>query len=211
MKAKARKLAARIVVPAHDDARTRARSLAFLPVAAAAIAGMIALAHSAPGRGDAPAAAEHAINEGAAPIFVKKIPSGYRDWKLISVAHEAGELDDLRAILGNDKAIKAYRDGKLPFPEGTIIARIAWGYEPSTENNEIFKKFGGSDQSFVAGAPKNGVQFMVKDSKKYAATGGWGYAEFDDGKPADDKVLEACFPCHQAIKERDYVFTHYSP
>lgn len=50
----------------------------------------------------------------AAPIFGIKIPPGYRDWKLISVAHEEGKLNDLRAILGNDVAIKAYREGKLP-------------------------------------------------------------------------------------------------
>jgi hypothetical protein len=52
---------------------------------------------------------------------------------------------------------------------------------------------------------------MVKDSKKYAATGGWGYAQFDDGKPVDDELLKTCFPCHEAVKNRDYVFSHYSP
>ena len=46
------------------------------------------------------------------------------------MAHEEGNLNDIRAILGNDKAIKAYREGKLPFPDGTIIARIAWSYDP---------------------------------------------------------------------------------
>src|SRR5499427_6465203 len=63
----------------------------------------------------------------AAPIFVKEIPPGYRDWKVVSVAHEAGELNDIRAILGNDIAIKAYREGKQTFPEGAIVGRIAWG------------------------------------------------------------------------------------
>src|SRR5580704_4000073 len=67
----------------------------------------------------------------AAPIFGIQIPTGYRDWKLISVAHEEGSLNDLRAVLGNDVAIKAYREGKLPFPDGAIIARLAWGYVPS--------------------------------------------------------------------------------
>jgi hypothetical protein len=53
---------------------------------------------------------------------------------------------------------------------------------------------------------------MVKDSKKYPATGGWGYAQFDkDGKSADEAPLKTCFPCHQAIKDRDFVFTRYSP
>src|SRR5688572_90689 len=71
----------------------------------------------------------------SAPVFVKEIPPGYRDWKLISVAREEGDLDDIRAILGNDIAIKAYREGTLPFPEGTIIARLAWSFDASEENN----------------------------------------------------------------------------
>jgi hypothetical protein len=147
-------------------------------------------------------------NREGSPIFVTEIPPGYRDWRLISVAHEEGDLDDIRAILGNDTAIKAYREGTLPFPEGTIIARVAWSYVPSEENNKTF----GRAQSFVAGPPTNGVQFMVKDSKKYAATGGWGYAHFDEKnrKPAGEAVLQSCFPCHQAIKSRDFIFTRYS-
>jgi hypothetical protein len=142
----------------------------------------------------------------AAPISGLKIPAGYRDWRLISVAREEGTLDDVRAVLGNDIAIETYREGKLPFPEGTVIARLAWGYVPSEENNKVF----GRVQSFVAGPPKNGVQFMVKDSRKYASTGGWGFAHFNDGKPADEAVHHTCFPCHQAANARDFVFTHYA-
>jgi hypothetical protein len=147
------------------------------------------------------------------PIFVTEIPPGYRDWKLISVAHEEGNLTDIRAILGNDIAIKAYRQGTLPLPEGTIIARIAWRYDVSEENNKAFAPFlkQGFQKSFVAGPPTNGVQFMIKDSKKYAATGGWGYGHFDNGKPAGAAMLKSCFPCHQAIKDRDFVFTRYAP
>jgi hypothetical protein len=139
-------------------------------------------------------------------IFVTKIPDGYRDWRLISVAHEEGNLNDIRAILGNDIAINAYREGRLPFPDGAIIARVAWSYVPSEENNKVFGRF----QSFVAGPPTNGVQFMIKDSTKYASTGGWGFGHFDDGKSADEAVLNTCFACHQAIKSRDLVFTRYS-
>ena len=142
-----------------------------------------------------------------APIFDGTIPPGYRDWKLISVAREEGELDDVRAILGNDIAVAAYREGRLPFPDGSIIARIAWSYEASAENNKTF----GRHQSFVAGSPKNGLQFMVKDARKYAATGGWAFAHFDDGKPADAQQLISCFTCHKAIKDRDLVFTRYAP
>jgi hypothetical protein len=153
------------------------------------------------------ASASEQTDEEAAPIFGIKIPSGYRDWKLISVAHEEGDLNDFRAILGNDVAIKAYREGTLPFPDGTIIARLAWSYLPSEENNKVF----GRPQSFVAGPPKNGVQFMVKDSRKYASTGGWGFAQFNDGKPANEAVLKTCFACHQPVKDRDFVFTRYAP
>jgi hypothetical protein len=152
-------------------------------------------------------ASEQAGGE-TAPIFVTKIPNGYRDWKLVSVAHEAGNLNDIRAILANDVGIKAYREGKLPFPEGRIIARIAWSYVASEENNKVF----GREQSFVAGPPTaSHLQFMVKDSKKYAATGGWGFGQFDkDGKPVDAAELKPCYPCHQPVKDRDYVFTRYS-
>ena len=143
----------------------------------------------------------------SSPILVIEIPPGYRDWRLISVAHEEGNFNDIRAILGNDIAIQAYREEKLPFPEGAIIARLAWSYVSSEENNKVF----GRPQSFVAGHPTNGVQFMVKDSKKYATAGGWGFAHFNEGKPADNAFMQSCFPCHQAITSRDLVFTRYSP
>ena len=143
----------------------------------------------------------------AAPLFGIKLPRGYRDWKLISVAHEEGSLNDLRAILGNDIAIKAFREGKRPLPDGAIVARLAWRYESSEENNKTF----GRSQSFVAGAPVNGLQFMVKNSRRYASTGGWGFAQFDDGMPADEAKHRTCFPCHEPAKARDFVFTRYAP
>jgi cytochrome P460 len=134
----------------------------------------------------------------ATSIFVKEIPPGYRDWKVVSVAHEAGDLNDIRAILGNDIAIKAYREGKLPFPEGAIIGRIAWSYVSSEENNKTF----GHDQSFVAGSPTDAyLQFMVKDSKKYVATGGWGYSSFGkDGKSTAVADMQSCFPATRRSK-----------
>src|SRR5437879_3855073 len=88
----------------------------------------------------------------SSPIFGVKIPAGYREWRLISVAHEEGDLNDLRAILGNDVAIKAYREGKLPFPDGTMIARLAWSCDPMEESSKAF----GRPQSWVAGPPKKG-------------------------------------------------------
>jgi hypothetical protein len=165
------------------------RWMCFSIVALAAVAGAVATR-----------AADDAIS-------ALEVPPGYRDWRLISVAHEEGDLNDLRAILGNDIAIAAYREGKLPFPDGAIIARLAWRYEPSAENNAAF----GRVQSYVAGEPVNGLQFMIKDSQKYAATGGWGFVQFDDGKPAADTVQSRCFPCHQPAEARDFVFTRYAP
>jgi Cytochrome P460 len=141
------------------------------------------------------AASGQSDGEGA-PIFGGKIPAGYRDWTLISVAHEARSLGDLRAILGNEVAIKAYREGKLPFPDGTIIARLAWSYVPSEENNKAFGHF----QSFVAGPPKEGVQFMVKDSRKYTSTNGWGFAQFNDGKLAGEAALKGGSPRHEPAR-----------
>jgi hypothetical protein len=168
------------------------RGFAYFLVAVVALAGV-------------PIQIGHASEE-ASPIFGIKLPPGYRDWRVISVAHEAGSNNDLRVVLGNDIAIKAFREGKLPYPNGTVIVRLAWRYVPSAENNKIF----GHAQSFVAGSPIN-IQFDVKDSRKYPSTGGWGFAQFKDGKPADAAVQATCFPCHALTKNSDFVFTHYAP
>lgn len=166
-----------------------------LHVPVAVLAGMAACAAPAFGQ-----------SRDAAPIFGVELPAGYRTWQLISVAREEGTLDDLRAILGNDVAIRAAREGKLPYPDGTIIARLAWSHDPLAESEKAF----GRPQSFVAGRPKNGVQFMVKDSRRYAATGGWGFAQFDDGKPAGEAAHNACFSCHAIVEARDFVFNRYA-
>src|SRR5277367_224724 len=171
------------------------KGFAHLLVVVVAMTGVVGYMAHAYGRSDGE----------ADPIFGIKIPSGYRDWRLISVAHEEGNLNDLRALLGNDVAIKAYREATLPFPDGTIIARLAWSYVPSEVNNKAF----GRSQSFVAGSATN-VQFMVKDSKKYAATGGRGFAQFKDGKLDLEAKLNTCFPCHVPVKARDFVFTRYA-
>ena len=173
------------------------RRIALTLGAVAAFAGVVAYMAPASGQADGE----------AAPIFGVKIPPGYRDWQLITVAREEGNLNDLRAILGNDVAIKASREGKLPYPDGTIIARLAWSYDPLEESEKAFGRL----QSFVAGRPKNGLQFMVKDSRKYPSTGGWGFAQFDDGKPASEAVQNTCFPCHEVAKARDFVFNRYAP
>src|ERR1700733_7371766 len=172
------------------------KGITLLLVAVVILAGIVAF--TAP-------ASLHA-DDSAAPIFVTKIPPGYRDWRLVSVSHEAGNLNSIGAVLGNDVAIKAYREGKLPYPDGTIIAALHYGHVPSAENNKVF----GQAQSFVPGPPTN-IQFMVKDSTKYAATGGWGFGHFANGKPGDAAFMKSCFPCHEKTKATDLVFTHYVP
>jgi hypothetical protein len=151
----------------------------------------------------------------ASPIYGITIPAGYRDWHLISVRQltgAEGKLKQLRAQLGNDLAITTFREGKLPFPDGAIIAALHWNEVSSDADNQVLANgFPGAGlEAFFAGSAVN-VQFMVKDSKKYAASGGWGYADFTNGKPGDEALHKTCFPCHQPAKDRDYVFTHYAP
>jgi hypothetical protein len=122
------------------------RRIVFGRVAVAALAGVVACALQASGQTDGE----------AVPIFGIKIPPGYREWGLISVAHEEGKLNDLRAILGNDVAIKAARKGTLPYPDGSIVARLAWNYDPLAESEKAF----GSPQSFVAGPPMPALPAM---------------------------------------------------
>jgi Cytochrome P460 len=147
----------------------------------------------------------------ASPIYGVTIPAGYRDWKMIAVDQLViGKLDQLRAQLGNDIAIKAFKEGKVPFPDGTIIAALHWNRVPSEDNNKVLiGPFPGA-QSFVVESAVN-VQFMVKNSRKYAATDGWGFADFKDGKPGDEALHKTCFPCHQPAKAHDFVFAHYAP
>ena len=136
----------------------------------------------------------------SSPIFGVKIPTGYRQWELVAVSQEEG-LGELRGILGNVPSMKAYRDGTLPFPDGATLAKLAWKRVPSSEFNG----------AFVPGAPTT-LQIMVKDSKKYASTGGWGFGRFVDGKPVDEAQHKTCFPCHQAnAKGHDFVFTRFAP
>jgi hypothetical protein len=177
------------------------KKIAFLFVAAGMLAGIVAVTTRASGHAD----------EEASPIYGVKIPPGYRDWKLIALDHLllAGKSDQLRAQLGNDIAIEAYQEGTIPFPDGSIIAAIHWTRVPSEDNNKVLNVPFPGTQSFIIGSRVN-VQFMIKDSKKYAATGGWGFADFKDGKPGDKALHETCFPCHVPAKDHDYVFTHYA-
>jgi hypothetical protein len=172
-------------------------SVSILVLAVAAVAGFV---------GSTPFAATGAEGE-RSPIYGVTIPAGYRQWEVIAPSQEAGSLDELRVILGNTISMKAYREGTLPFPDGAILAKVAWKRVPSIGDDAAL----GFPQAFVPGAATT-VQIMVKDSKKYAATGGWGFGRFINGKPVDEAQHETCFPCHEAsAKGHDLLFTKYAP
>jgi hypothetical protein len=139
--------------------------------------------------------------ENASPIYGVTIPEGYRKWELIAPALEAEPLDELRAVVGNKIAVDAFRLGTLPFPDGSVLVKLAWKQMQSPE----------FPPATVPGHPTT-VQVMVKDSKKYSASGGWGFGRFVDGKPVDEGQHQTCFACHEPrVKERDYVFTRFAP
>lgn len=135
------------------------------------------------------------------PIYGVTIPDGYRHWELIAPAQEAEPLNELRAVLGNRTALDAYRAGALPFPDGTVLVKLAWKQMRSTE----------FDAAAIPGDATT-VQVMVKDARKYAATGGWGFGRFIAGEPADEAQHRICFTCHAArVKGHDFVFTRFAP
>jgi hypothetical protein len=139
--------------------------------------------------------------EEASPIYGVTIPDGYRKWEFIAPALEGDPLNELRAVMGNTVAMDAYRDSTLPFPDGTVLVKLAWKRIQSAE----------FEPASVPGAATT-VQVMVKDSKKYASSGGWGFGRFINGKPADVAQHETCFACHEArVQGHDYVFTRYAP
>ena len=167
-----------------------------------AVLGFTLLAAGVSAQGKVPSRGSAADGGGdkASPIFGVVVPPGYRRWELIAPAHRP-DFDEVRGILGNAIAMKAYREGTLPFPDGAMLAKLAWKRVPSAEY----------PVAFVPGAATT-VQIMVKDSSKFAATGGWGFGRFVGGKPVDEAQHTTCFPCHQAsVKGHDYVFTRLAP
>src|SRR5271170_1129126 len=138
---------------------------------------------------------------------------GYEDWQTIAVSHNG---DKLAAILGNPALIEAYRAGipgnGKPFPDGARFAKIHW----------TAKKDESQPGDPLVPGPLHDIDFMVKDSKRFADSGGWGYAQFDYDpasdtfKPADENSsppqehdAKCGFACHTIVADKDYVFTAY--
>jgi hypothetical protein len=134
----------------------------------------------------------------AAPTGVT-IPKGYRNWQVIAPS-QRDDKDEIRVILGNNIAMRAVRAKRLPFPDDAILAKLAWKRVTSAE----------FDNTFVPGEPQR-IEFMEKNAKKYADTGGWGFGRFVNGAPADEAQHGTCWPCHEAnVKGNDFVFTRYA-
>jgi hypothetical protein len=160
---------------------------------------------------------------GVAPLFAQaqnkdkyslKSPSGiafsdfrgYEDWAVVSSAR-TDEI--LKVIVANPAMIKAFKAG-VPgngqtFPDGSRIVKLQWTQKKSTEAPFAVDVPNVFSQAFV----------MEKDSKRFAKSGGWGYAVFNYDAPsdtftADAKSLSDCgFACHTPVKAKDYIFHPY--
>lgn len=164
------------------------------------------------------------LGNGAVPAtdkYTLKVPNGlafsefrgYESWQVVSLSH-SGAL--MAATLANPLTIKAYQDGipvnGKPFPDGAKMAKIHW-------NTEKLKTF----PTALVPASQHDVDFMEKDSKRFADSGGWGWAAFEydaatgtftpataADKPPQGNDAKCGFACHTGVKTSDYVFTQYA-
>ena len=166
-----------------------------------------------------PSQAQAAIS--AQDKYALKIPNGlalsefrgYEGWPVIAVSHNGGRL---AAILGNPVMINAYKAGipgnGKPFPDGAKMAKIHWNGKVNPDEP------GGP----TVPGPQHDVDLMLKDSKRFADSGGWGYGAFDydvasntftpatlKDKPPQGNDAKCGFVCHSEVKTKDYVFTDY--
>jgi mono/diheme cytochrome c family protein len=153
--------------------------------------------------------------------YALKIPNGlafsefrgYESWQVISISHNGGAV---AAILGNAVMINAYKAGipgnGKPFPDGAKMAKVHWNAKVNADEP------GGPT---VPGT-QHDVDLMLKDTKRFADSGGWGYGVFEydaasgtfrlgnlKDKPPQGNDAKCGFACHTLVKTRDYVFTDY--
>lgn len=139
---------------------------------------------------------------------------GYEGWSVIAISENEGKV---AVIVGNPAMIGAFKDGApangKAFPDGAKMAKVHW--TPKTQTTE-------PGQPKVPGT-QHDVDFMVKDSKRFADSGGWGWGAFDydaasdtftpstaADKPPQENNAKCGFACHTLVKNRDYVFTEYA-
>lgn len=131
--------------------------------------------------------------------------SGYETWQVVGIS----QTDELMAVIvANPAMIDAYRDGApgngKPFPDGSKMAKIHW--KP--------KKSADAPAPTTVPDTLHDVDFMAKDGKRFAGTGGWGYAEFDHDAVSGTFTplgtgVDCGYACHTIVKKNDYVFTAY--
>jgi hypothetical protein len=133
----------------------------------------------------------------------------YEKWQAIAVSRRT-DNNELRIILGNPAMINAYKEGipgnGKPFPEGSVVVKIGW----SERQNPAFPV------AFEPDALQR-VEFIIKDSKRFPATSGWGYARFVyDSKTSTftpygkgSSFATECYQCHSIVKKKDFIFTRY--
>ena len=153
--------------------------------------------------------------------YALKIPNGlafsefrgYESWQVISISHNGSAV---AAILGNPVMIDAYKAGipgnGKPFPDGAKMAKVHWTAKVNADEP------GGP----TVPGPQHDVDLMVKDSKRFADSGGWGYGVFEydaasgtfrlgnlTDKPPQGSDAKCGYTCHTKVKTKDYVFTDY--
>jgi hypothetical protein len=138
---------------------------------------------------------------------------GYEDWSVIAISENGGLL---AVIMGNPAMIEAFRQGVpdngKPFPDGAKMAKVHW----KPKKQETYP-----GPPTVPGT-QHDVDFMVKDSRRFADSGGWGWGAFDydaasdtfrpsdtTSSPPQEHDAKCGFSCHTIVKSRDYVFTEY--
>jgi hypothetical protein len=141
-------------------------------------------------------------------IFFSEI-KGYETWPDVAVSRRT-DNNELRVILGNTTMINAYKEGipgnGKPFPDGCIIVKIGWSERkdsafPAAYEPDVLQR----------------VEYIIKDSKRFPDTSGWGYARFvydaktDTFKPygKDASFTRECYQCHTIVKQKDFIFTSY--
>ena len=184
--------------------------IALVALAVTAVAGVAAYIGSAAGQS----------NGDAAPIYGVKIPAGYRDWRLISVKRltgkqltgAGGELKQLRAELGNDLAIKAYRDGTLPFPDGAIIAALHWNEEiVGFRQPSLGRRFSRPRPQIFLCRVRRERSIHGQGLKKVCRIRRLGIRRLHERQTWRRGAARKVLPLPPPAKDRDYVFTRYAP
>ena len=130
---------------------------------------------------------------------------GYEDWQVVAVSQSGGLIE---VIVGNPAMIGAYKAGipgnGRPFPDGARMAKIHWNAKKSAE----------APEPTTVPDTLHDIDFMVKDSRRFANSGGWGYAQFNYRAASDTFAPEGTgsdcgYTCHTIVKTKDYVFTAY--